>query len=121
MGKINSESSVLLLELEIDSELNFIKHIFKLCNNSAGQLNAVNRFNRYLGFEKKKLLINSFIYSNFNYCLLVWRVCSKNSLNKIENVEKRALRFLLNHYECGYKTLLKKGDKYTMELRRLRI
>ena len=120
MGKINSESSVLLLELDIDSKLNFVKHVFKLCNNSAGQLNAVNRFNRYLGFEKKKLLINSFIYSNFNYCLLVWRVCSKNSLNKIENVEKRALRFLLNDYECDYKTLLKKGDKYTMELRRLR-
>ena len=67
---------VLLLELEIDSELNFDKHISKPCNKSAGQLNALNRLNRYLGFEEKKIVINSFIYGNFNYCPLVWHVCS---------------------------------------------
>ena len=59
--KINSESSVLLLGLEIDSKLNFDKHISKLCNKSAGQLNALNRLNRYFGFEEKKTLINRFI------------------------------------------------------------
>ena len=74
--KISSESSVLLLGLEIDSKLNFDKHISKLCNKSAGQLNAFNRLNRYLGFEEKKIVINSFIYGNFNYCPLVWHVCS---------------------------------------------
>ena len=84
--KINSESSALLLGLEIDSKLNFDKHISKLCNKSAGQLNALNRLNRYLGFEEKKILINSFIYGNFNYCPLVWHFCSKNSLSKIENI-----------------------------------
>ena len=39
--KINSESSVLLLGLEIDSKLNFDKHISKLCNKSAAQLNTL--------------------------------------------------------------------------------
>ena len=76
--------------------------------------------NRYLGFEEKKILINSFIYGNFNYCPLVWHFCSKNSLNKIENIQKRALRFLLNDYESDYKILLKKCNKCTMEVRRLR-
>ena len=52
--KISSESSVLLLGLEIDSKLNFDKHICKLCNKSAGQLKALNSLNRYLGFEDKK-------------------------------------------------------------------
>ena len=47
-------SSVLFLELEIDSELNFGKSISKLCNKCAGQLNALNRLNRYLGFEENK-------------------------------------------------------------------
>ena len=69
--KINSESSVLLLGLEIDSKLNFDKHVSKLCHKSAGQLNGLNRLNRYLGFEEKKMLINSFIYGNFNYCPFV--------------------------------------------------
>ena len=96
------------------------RHIAKLCNKSAGQLNALNRLNRYLGFEEKKILINSFIYDNFNYCPLVWQFFSKNSLNKIENIKKGALIFLLNDYESDYKTLLKKCHKCTMEVRRLR-
>ena len=45
---------VLLLGLEIDSKLNFNKHISELCKKSAGQLNSLNRLNRYLGFEEKK-------------------------------------------------------------------
>ena len=52
--KISSESSVLLLGLEIDSKLSFDKHISKLCNKSAGQLKTLNSLNRYLGFEDKK-------------------------------------------------------------------
>ena len=94
--------------------------ISKLCNKSADQLNALNRLNRYLDFEEKKILINSFIYDNFNYCPLVWHFRSKNSLNKIGNIRKRALRFLLNDYENDYKILLKKCNKCTMEVRRLR-
>ena len=27
------------------------------------------RSNRYLGFEEKNVIINSFTYGNFNYCL----------------------------------------------------
>ena len=52
--KISSESSVLLLGLEIDSKLSFDKHISKLCSKSAGQLKTLNSLNRYLGFEDKK-------------------------------------------------------------------
>ena len=40
--KVNSERSVLLLGLEIDSKLIFDKHIFKLYNKSADQLNGLN-------------------------------------------------------------------------------
>ena len=35
MGEITSQISVLLLELEIDSKLNFNQHVSKLCNKSA--------------------------------------------------------------------------------------
>ena len=41
-------------------------------------------------------------------------------MNKIENIQKRALRFLLNNYESDCKTLLKNFNKCTMEVRRLR-
>ena len=118
--EIQSVNSVSLLGIEIDSKLNFDKHISNLCNKSAGQLNALIRLRKYLGFEEKKVLINSFIYANFNYCPLVWHFCSKKSFKKIENIQKRALRYLYNDYDSDYDTLLLKSELCTMEIRRLR-
>ena len=80
---------------------------------------SLNRLNKYLGFEEKKILINSFISDNFSYCPLVWHFCSKNSLSNIESILNRALRLLLNDYESDYKTLVKKCDKCTVEVRTL--
>ena len=42
------------------------------------------------------------------------------SLNKIESLQKRALRYLYSHYESLYDTLLAKSGKVTMKARRLR-
>ena len=43
--------------------------------------------------------------SNFDYCYLVGNLSSAQSLNKIENLQKRALRFLLNDYGSPYEDL----------------
>ena len=57
---ITFSENVILLGLEVDSKLNFDKHVSKLCNKSAGQLNAHCRIGHLLGLEEKKILINSF-------------------------------------------------------------
>ena len=44
----------------------------------------------------------------------------KKSLDKIESLHKRALRFLLNDYENSYEELLEKSGKCNMRLRRIR-
>ena len=71
----------------------------------------------FLGYEERKVLVNSFILSNFNYCPLVWFVSSAKSWNKIESLQKRALRFLLNDYNSSYQELLTKCGKSTINLR----
>ena len=58
--------------------------------------------------------------SNFNYCSLVWNFSSAQSLNKIANLQKRALRFLLNDYDITYEDLLEKSGYPNMNLRRQR-
>ena len=62
-------------------------------------------------FEQRKVLINSFILSHFNYCPLVWSISSDKSLNKVENFQKRALYSLHNDYSSPYDELLKKSGK----------
>ena len=41
-------------------------------------------------------------------------------MNKIENLQKQALRFLYDDFETSYEDLLSKGGKSKMNVRRLR-
>ena len=69
--QIQAVPSVDILGITIDDKLNFNLHIDKICLKSANQLNALVRLKRFLGNEERKVLINSFVLSNFNYCPLV--------------------------------------------------
>ena len=104
--KIESLSAVKLLGIEVDNKLNFNNHINTICRSAANQLNALIRLRRFLGIEERKALIQSFVLSNFNYGPLVWMLSSVKSLNKIENLPKRALRFMPSDYESTYDELL---------------
>ena len=66
----------------------------------------------FLNFEEKKSLINSYFYSNFNYCPLVWIFSSAKSLNKV--------RSLAPYYVSPYEELLQKTGKEPMKVNRLR-
>ena len=71
-NSIISSNWVKLLGINIDSRLNFEPHVTDLCKSAASQLNALLRLKLYLTFEARKVMIKSFVYSNFNYCPLVW-------------------------------------------------
>ena len=58
--------------------------------------------------------------ANFNYCSLVWMFSSAVSLKKIENLQKRALRFLYKSYNTSYEDLLLKSGFSSMNVKRLR-
>ena len=112
--------SVKLLGVKIDDKLNFNLHISNICRSAANQFNALIRLKRFLAFEEKKTLINSYFYSNFNYCPLAWMFSSTKSLNKVESLQKRALRFLYDNYDSSYESLLNLAGKSTMNVTRLR-
>ena len=80
---IHSENSVKLLGIEIDNKLPFEKYFSTLCNKASNQLNATGRIQKFMGFKEKEVLLNSLVYSNFNYWPLVWHFCSYKSLYKI--------------------------------------
>ena len=80
--KIDSEKSLTLLDIEIDNKLNFEKHDTALCPKVGLQLNTLSRIRKYIGFQKMKMLLDSFIFSNFNYCPLVCHFCSAVTENR---------------------------------------
>ena len=118
--KIDSENSVIiLLDIEIDNkQLNFEKHVSALCQKASRQLNALSRIHKYTGFQEMKMLLDSFIFSNFNFCPLVWHFCAASLPQKIEKTQKHALRLLYNDRYSSYNRLLLKAEWPTMEVSR---
>ena len=117
---IKSEESVKLLGITIDNQLNFNKHISSICKKTSAQLNALYRLKNFISFKAKKALAESFVFSNFNYCSLVWNFSSAESLNKINMIHKRTLRFVQDDFESSYEDLLLKSMKPSMNVLRLR-
>ena len=58
--------------------------------------------------------------TNFKYCPLVYRLSSANSLKRIENLQKRALRFFCNDYEISHDELLSKSTTSSMNIKKAR-
>ena len=54
-------------------------------------------------------LYTSFIASNFNYCPLVCFFTSRESIDKIDKIQERALRFVLKDHISDYKNILLKS------------
>ena len=95
-AEIKSKESVTLLGIEIDNKLNFEKHVSTICKKANNQLNAISRIGADLGKKEKEISKNSFVYSNFNYGPVIWHFTTRKGINKIEKVQERSLKFILN-------------------------
>ena len=117
---ISCDEDVKLLEVTLDFKLNFSSHVSNICRKASRQLNVLKRLSKQLCKLGKLNIYYSFIMSNFNYCPLTWHFCGEVNAKKMENIQKRALRFIYNDYSSNYETLLKKSQLPTLRMRRLR-
>ena len=65
-------NSVKLLGITLDNKLNFEKHISSTSKSASWRLNAPFTLKIFLGFEERKVLIERFVYYNFDYWPPVW-------------------------------------------------
>ena len=65
--QIKTVTSVELLGIQLDDKLNFNPHISNICKSAANQVNSLIRLQKFLSFEEKKILINSYVMAKFNY------------------------------------------------------
>ena len=93
----------------IDVKLNFNEHVRRIWSKASAQISALQRLTGLVDYPSRKAIYTSFIASNFNYCPLVWLFTSRDSINNIDKIQKRALRLVLKDYESCYKDLLLKS------------
>ena len=89
---LESEDIVKLLGILIDKELTFEDHVRSLLRKANQKFFALMRVSKYMSKDKLRILLKSFIESQFNYCPLIWMCHSKKMHNRINKLHERALR-----------------------------
>ena len=84
-------------------------------------VNVLARISNYLDESACRIIHNSFVSSNFNYCPLVWHFCGVTNGNKVEKIQERCLRIIYKDYESSYDRLLDRTNTTKLAISRLRI
>ena len=92
--KIWESKNQILLGVIIDRQLNFDEYLISLCKKTGKNLSALARLTNFLILEQRKLLMKSFIETQFGYCLLTWMFCGRKTNAKINHVHERALKIV---------------------------
>ena len=116
---IESEESVELLGVQIDHKLNFHDHVTSLLKKGNQKLHALSRISKFLYEDKLKLIMKTFIESQFNYCSLIWMFHSRTLNHKINKLHERALRIVYKNDELTFQQLLEKDNSLTIHDRNL--
>ena len=77
---IRNSNSKKLLGVTFDNKLKFEKHIITICQRANRKLNALARLTPYVELGKRRILMNAFLNSQFNYCPVIW-MCHSRALN----------------------------------------
>ena len=106
-----------LLGITLDSELKFEKHITDTCTKASQKIHVLSRITSYMSLNKRRLLMRTFVESQFNYCSLIWMFHSRRLNNKINNVHKKALRIVYSDYKSTFQELLDKDASFSVHHR----
>ena len=116
---IKSSISVKLLGITLNSKLTFKDHVTKMCKKKSNKIHALGRVAKYMDSKKIKLIMQTFIENEFNYCPLIWMMHNRTLNNKINKLHERALRIALADDISSYSDLLVKSESYTIHERNL--
>ena len=116
---LHSEIIVKLLGLWIDNKLKFGEHIKTLLRKGNQKLHALIRVSKYTDEEKLRILMKTFIESQFKYCPLLWMFHSRTLEDRINKLHERALRVVYKDSNLTFEELLEKDNSFTTHHRNL--
>ena len=121
LGKesIEAKDSVTLLGITIEKELNFSDHVLNLIKKGNQKLHGLARISKYVSKNKLKLILRTFIQSQFNYGPLIWMCHSRTLNNKINKLHERGLTLVYKNENLNFQELLELDNSVTVHQKNL--
>ena len=99
--------------------MTFNEHVSELCSKATQKLHALSRISHYMTLIQRKIIMKSFILSQFGYCPLVWMFHSRKLNNRINRIHERALRIAYKDYKSSFADLLQKENSFNIHQRNI--
>ena len=117
---IPPNNTLKMMGITLDDKLNFKTHIRNVCQKASRQINALKRISKFLNEQCRMHVYKSFVSANFNYCPVVWMLCGKTNLGKLERLQERALSIIFLEKSLSYNELLKKSGQLSVKMNLMR-
>ena len=120
--KVTSESRVKLLGIHLDNRLNFDYHVSQLCKKASKKLHALAGIFKYVETSKRRVLVNSFITSQFSYCPFIWMFHSLRMERRKNKIHQRTLRLIYpSDSKLTFKEVLEKNKTVSIHQKNLQV
>ena len=83
-----------ILGVYFENKMTFNTRVTKLCKKASQKLHALARVSNLISFKQRKIIMNAFVSSQFNYCPLLWMCHSRVLHTQINRIHERALRIV---------------------------
>ena len=116
---IKNSDNEKVLRVTVAANLNFNCYLENILKKAVKKVHVLARITPYMSIPKRKLLMNSFFTSQFNYCPLTWMCHSRTMNNKINRLHERCLRIVHSDKTTSFEKLLEKDGSVTIHTRNL--
>ena len=95
------------LGIIVSHNLTWSNHFKVICSKAYSALALIRRtLSNHSAVSTKKQLYLSLVRSQFSYCSQIWRPHLACDIKRLEQVQRRATKFILNDYSSSYKARL---------------
>ena len=101
-----------LLGFQIDRDLNFNKYVSSLCKKAGKKPSILARLLNFISIKERKILMKSFIESQFGYCPLIWMFHGRGMNNKINHLHERSLHIVYKDNNSSFREQFKKDNSF---------
>ncbi|XP_069979402.1 uncharacterized protein [Penaeus vannamei] len=96
------EDFISILGVDIDNELRFNRHVRRICKTASLKVTALRRASHLLNPQGILTLYKSQIRPHLEYASLAWSSTAPTNLNRLDKIEKRALRLIQEASNPGH-------------------
>ena len=111
---IKNVSEEKILDITINNKLTFKRYLKNICKKVNQIFNGLVRITKFTSSFQRKILLNSFIKSQFSYCPLISMFASKELNKMINRIHEKSLRLVLNNHHSTLDEMLDSLNEKTI-------